>query len=447
MSYKSLREEVLSRYYPNQEEIDEVNERYTELSEFIEMRFGLETHFAGSASRGTCMSGDKDIDIFVLFPEGTDQEKLKEKGLEIGKAVFDEFNGSFEIDYAEHPYTKGEIKDHEVEIVPCIDTDPESITSSVDRTPHHSRWVQENLDTEQRKDVVMLKKFLKANGIYGSSLKIEGFSGYLCEVLIGHFGSFEKLVEAAENWDETELIDPEKHHDKLSDRLEKKFSSENLRVIDPVDSDRNVASVLSKQNYARFIHLCWRFNNSPEIGFFEQEDIDYTEFDIKQELKRRDTFLVLEFDAIDEVDDIVYPQMRKTLRRIESELKKRDFHVFTSGFHADDKVRIFFELDMELPDIRTQKGPKVFHGTDHLEQFSSKYENVYVEEDRLVAKTEREFSDAKEFLKNFLDSDLESKGVPENIAEKLLDYSFIDPLDGGDKWFNYLGQKLHVRKQ
>jgi len=48
-----------------------------------------------------------------------------------------------------------------------------SIKSSVDRTPHHSRWVDQKLDDEQRKDVVILKRFLSAGGIYGSSKKVE----------------------------------------------------------------------------------------------------------------------------------------------------------------------------------------------------------------------------------------------------------------------------------
>ncbi|MBC5793371.1 MAG: CCA tRNA nucleotidyltransferase [Nanohaloarchaea archaeon] len=444
MNYQRLREKVLEKHYPSDEEIQELEKQYQEISELIESEFGLETHFAGSASRGTCMKGDRDIDVFVLFPEGTDTNTLEEKGLEIGRKVFEEIGRDYEVDYAEHPYTKGEIKEHEVEIVPCIDTEAENITSSVDRTPHHSRWVKNNLDSKQREDVVMLKRFLRSEGIYGSSLKTEGFSGYLCEVLINKYGSFQNLTEEAVNWREKPVLDPEEHHEELPEKLEKKFSDEALIVIDPVDPERNVASVLSKENLSRFVFACWKFKQSPGIDFFEIEEKTYTEFEVKQEVQGRGDFLVLEFENVDEVEDIVYPQLRKTLGRIEDELKNRDFRIFDSGFHVGDKTRIFLELERELPEIEEMKGPKLFHGEKHVEEFCSKYDNVFVQDDRLVAKVDREYVDGKQFLQEFLSSNLEEKGIPENIEEELSDYGFVDPLDGGEKWLNYLGEKLRV---
>ena len=110
MNWKRLHEKVLDEYYPDGEELKEVEEVYKEISDYIKGEFGKETHFAGSAGRKTCMKGDKDIDLFVLFPSDTDRGELEEKGLKIGKEVFEEFEGSYEIEYAEHPYTKGEIK-------------------------------------------------------------------------------------------------------------------------------------------------------------------------------------------------------------------------------------------------------------------------------------------------------------------------------------------------
>ncbi|MFB6144994.1 MAG: CCA tRNA nucleotidyltransferase [Candidatus Nanohaloarchaea archaeon] len=444
MEWERVREKVLEEVYPSEEELKETKKMYRKLSEYINKEHGLDTHFAGSVSRETCMAGDKDIDLFVLFPEDTERQELERKGLEIGKSVFKRFDGEFEIDYAEHPYTKGVIESHEVEIVPCFDTDPEDIKSSVDRTPHHSRWVDENLDRQQRKDVVLLKKFLSVHGIYGSSLKIEGFSGYLCEILIEEYGSFKNLLEAADEWKENELIDPEEHHEELPTELKKKFRDEPLVVIDPVDQERNVASVLSKENLAKFIYYSWEFLEKPGVDSFREEEIDYTEFEVEQEIDSRADFLVLEFKNIDEVDDIVYPQMRKTLSRLESELRKRDFRIFTSGFHVGEKTRILFEMDRNLPDSTEQKGPSVFHGINHIKKFSSKYDNTFVCGDRLTAKIKREYPDAKKFLQNFLEDDLVDKGIPENVAERIEDYRFIDPVQNDENWLNYLGEKLHI---
>lgn len=447
MDPKRLREKVLEQYYPGEHELEETQQKYENIAEFIRKEFSLETHFAGSSSRKTCMKGDRDIDIFVLFPEKVERLELEDRGLEVGKTVFEEFDGDYHIEYAEHPYTKGEINSHEVEIVPCYNVSADEIKSAVDRTPHHSRWVENNLNKEQRKDVVLLKTFLRAGELYGSSLKVEGFSGYLSEILIEECGSFQELVEEASGWGEQELIDPENHHEgSLPDELEDKFSEDNLVVIDPVDPERNVASVLSTENYSRFIYRCWQFRQKPGIHFFETEETDYTEFGLKQELEKRGEFLVLEFENPEDVEDIVYPQMRKTMRRLEQVMENRDFRIFESGFHLGEKTRIFFELDRELPEIEETRGPKVFHGEDHIAQFTGKYDNVFVKEDRLYAKVEREYTDAKELLQEFLEESVEERGIPGTVAEKITDFSFTEPLEGGEKWLKYLAKKLHVEE-
>lgn len=446
MDFERLREKVLERNYPGEEALQEARDRYEEISSFIEDEFGLETHFGGSSSRGTCMKGDRDIDIFVLFPEDSARQELEDRGLEIGKRVFEHFAGDYAIEYAEHPYTHGEIDGHEVEVVPCYDVEPDSIKSSVDRTPHHSRWVKNNLDEEQRRDVVLLKTFLRAAGIYGSSLKTRGFSGYLCEILISHYGSFQELMEAAVEWNGDQMIDPENHHGGLPQELEEKFEDEDLVVIDPVDPERNVASVLSGENYARFIYRAWKFQRDPGVNFFQEEEPEVVEFDLKQEIEKRGDFLVIEFDRPEGVDDVIYPQMRKTLSRMEAVLENRNFRLFESGFHLDDRARIFFELQRELPEIELLDGPKVFHGSEHIEQFTSKYDNVFVKDDRIVAKTAREFTDGKEYLKHFLEADLEDKGIPGRVAEELYDYSFVDATSGPEEWLKYLAKKLRIKR-
>lgn len=446
-----MQKKVIEQNYPGQKELHDARSVYEKIAAFIEGEYGLETHFAGSTSRGTCMSGDKDIDLFVLFPEDTERKELEQKGLTVGKKAFGNFEGEYRVEYAEHPYTKGEIEGHEVEIVPCYDTSPEDIKSAVDRTPHHSRWASDNLNEEQRKDAVILKKFLSAGGLYGSSLKVQAFSGYLCEILISHYGSFRKLAEAAENWGENEVIDPENHHERgLPEELEQKFSDEKFVTIDPVDPERNVASVVSSENYAKVIDRFWRFNKDPSMKFFQEEERDVSEFMVKQEIDRRADFLVMEFERPESVEDVIYPQMRKTLRRIETALEKEDFRLYESGFHVgDEKTRVFLELEASLPEIRKQKGPKVFHGVEHLEQFTEKYGNTFIRGERILAKVDRKFTEAKAFLNDFLSgnvSELEEKGVPEHVAEKLVEFRFTEPVPDDEEWLKYLAEKLNVKE-
>jgi len=452
MNWERLREKILEENYPSEQELQKIEGLYTEISGFITGEYGLETHFAGSAGRETCMAGDKDIDLFVLFPEDTERKKLEEKGLEIGKKTFENFNADYHVEYAEHPYTKGHIKGVEVEIVPCFDTDPGDIRSAVDRTPYHSRWARNNLDEEQRKEAVILKKFLKTQGLYGSSLRRRGFSGYLCEILISEYEDFRSLLVDAEDWPEQKVIDPENHHEQgLPEELEQKFSEDNLVVIDPVDPERNVAAVLSTENYADFIYEAWKFNTEAGINFFRESGPEYDRFELEQEVKDRGDFLVLEFESPEEVDDVVYPQMRKALSRLKSELEKNDFRIYESGFHVDGgEARIFFELDQHLPLVEELKGPRVFHGRDHIRQFTSKYDNTFVQGDRLVAKTEREYTDARSLLKGFVSrsrDELKEAGIPNYVAEKMEEARFSEVIVEDDKWLNYLAEKLHVIDQ
>ncbi len=437
MELEKVKKKVLKKYYPSTEELKESRQLFQEIQSLIKETYGLNSHFAGSASRGTCRKGDKDIDIFVLFSKETPRRELEEKGLEVGKTVFEKIGTEYHVEYAEHPYTKGLVKGHEVEIVPCYDVPSGEIQSSVDRTPHHTRWTKDNLNETQKRDVVALKKFLEAQELYGSSLKTEGFSGYLCEILISYYGSFEELIENASSWEKEKRLD--------FNESPKDFDS-SFVVIDPVDPERNVAAVLSTENYAKFIFKAWKLSQNPSISMFESST-EFNEFELRQDLDKRADFLVIEFKRPEEVDDIVYPQLRKLERLLHTKLKKSGFKLYDSGVYAEDMARLFFELDRHLPETEVVKGPQVYHNEKHLEEFTKKYENVFIRDERLCAKTEREFTDARNLVKNFLKTDVESlkeRGVPNKIAPQLEEYRFSDILDGEDEWLKYLYNKLHV---
>lgn len=431
MELEKVKRRAVDEFYPEKEELESSRKIFEKIQAFIQEEYELESHFAGSASRGTCMTGDKDIDTFVLFPEDTSRQELENKGLEIGKKVFEELGEEYHVEYAEHPYTKGFVEGHEVEIVPCYDLEKGELESAVDRTPHHTEWVKNNLDEQQRKDVVVLKSFLQAQGLYGSSLEVQGFSGYLCEILISYFGSFEELIGEASEWRREERID-------FGDSG-KEFESDFV-VVDPVDPERNVAAVMTEENYSRFIFKAYQLKENPGYSMFEKED-DFSEFELKKEVDRRGDLLVLDFDRPDHVNDILYPQVRKLKRLLLKKLEKNDFRIYSSGEFVGERCRIFFELDRHLPDVRIVKGPQVFHNSRHIDQFTEKYNNVFVEDERVCAKVDREFMDAQALLKHVLRgnvSELRERGVPNQLASNVEESKFVDPMDGEDKWLKYL---------
>ena len=87
-----ISEEVLMRISPKKEEkaklkalteliINKINNKASEL--------GIESHAisVGSTARNTWVSGETDIDIFLMFPADISEEELKEKGLALAKSI------------------------------------------------------------------------------------------------------------------------------------------------------------------------------------------------------------------------------------------------------------------------------------------------------------------------------------------------------------------------
>ena len=154
----------------------------------------------GSVAKNTALKGKSDIDIFIAFPLDTDKKYLKEKGLELAHKCCDEFGCKAQHHFASHPYVTTDVEGCEVDIVPCYAIENgDQLKSAVDRTILHTRFVKENLDKSQEDEVLLLKRFMAMTGTYGSEFKVGGFAGYLCELLIIHYGTFENTLKDAIN--------------------------------------------------------------------------------------------------------------------------------------------------------------------------------------------------------------------------------------------------------
>src|SRR5215216_4347475 len=97
--------------------------------------------------------------------------------------------------YSDHPYVEVFVKKVRVNVVPCYDVEQSKWQSAADRSPFHTRYISSNFDDEKRRQARLLKKFLKSVGIYGAEISTEGFSGYVSEVLVLKYSSFENLLK------------------------------------------------------------------------------------------------------------------------------------------------------------------------------------------------------------------------------------------------------------
>jgi len=268
-----------------------------------------------------------------LFPSKFLKEDIAKNALSIGKKLLKKTEES----YAEHPYIRGYYKDFYIEIVPCYKIEKASQKlSAVDRTPLHTKYIKEYLHEKQKQEVRLFKQFLRGIGCYGAEAEIEGFSGYLCEIIILRYKTFKKVIENAQNW---------KKGEKLTLTKEKIPSFETpLSFIDPVDTNRNVASALSDEKFDLFVKACMEYLKKPSINFFFPNKIQpWSIVKIKNEIKRQKSrYIGIKFDKPDVIDENLYPQIRKAARSITQTCRRYGFTIHDVKFYIDEQAETIY---------------------------------------------------------------------------------------------------------
>jgi tRNA nucleotidyltransferase (CCA-adding enzyme) len=410
----SVEERVLARIVPSPEEEERLREVVSILKKTLESEItglGIDAFpmLVGSVAKGTHLK-NPEIDMFICFPPSTSRRDLERYGLMLGESVV-----GGEKHYAEHPYIQGEFEGFVTEIVPCFDVkDPRKKMSAVDRTPFHTEYVLKNLKEKQKNETRLLKKFTKGIGIYGAEAKVQGMSGYLCELLVLKYGSFQKVLKGSSKWRKGTALELEK-------KARKKFD-EPLIVVDPVDAGRNVASALSLNQMARFIHLSKSYLQDPRMRFFfPPKPKKQTKAAVHKKMRARGTdFVAIVMKKPEVVEDVLYPQIRKAKKSIQNLCERNEFVVYDSGFQVlSNEIIFLLELmSAELPAIRKHRGPAtwVANSDDFLEKWKRSRKKVagpYVENGHLYFDVKREHPDVKSLLRK----NLRALGLGKNLDE------------------------------
>ncbi|MBU7042510.1 MAG: CCA tRNA nucleotidyltransferase [Theionarchaea archaeon] len=376
-----IEEEILKKIRPSSQERTRVNRIIERCIQTLEEQItskSLDAHvvLTGSMAKDTWNSGDNNIDLFIIFSHTYTEKELKSHGLELGKL------SEYEIAYAEHPYVRNFMEGYEIDVVPAF-TFKEGIRSSVDRTPLHTIYVQEHLtDNDQ---VRLLKKFTRSIGVYGSDLKVEGVSGYLCELLVIHYGTFRKVLEAVAEWKRGQLL-------YVEEPPQKKFHAP-LVFIDPVDPERNVAAVVSLENFSQFIYHAREYLKSPDASYFFKEPETY---------QRIEGTLLYRIDfEIDLIEDNLFPQLRKTRDFLKKMLETHGFRVFNSGVYNSG---ILLELSVStLPPLKKHVGPPITE-REHCDKFLTKHDVKGFQGERIFTITRRKYTTAHTLLTAYLNT-------------------------------------------
>ena len=428
MDYKQILEEIK----PTPEENDKVREVSENLLEFLNDKCRLdnidaEAVLVGSVAKKTYLRGKSDIDIFMAFPLTTDKNDLKQSGLDLAHQCCDAFKATPYHQFASHPYVTTEIEGFDVDFVPCYRIDDGSqLKSAVDRTILHTKYVQSNLAEGQNEEVLLLKRFMDMTGTYGSEFKVGGFAGYLCELLIIEYGTFENTLKEASEWKFGHVID-------LMEYGTAKNFKDPLICIDPTDKNRNVGAALRLDKFSQFIQSARNYlNSNKKEQYFFPLNKKLGKDSILNEFKSRESdFIAIKFDIPEIPLDTLHPQLKKTSDSLRKILNKNDFLVFQNDYWTDEESCAIILLELavsKLNNVKVHEGPRVYY-RQACDNFIEKFglENCYLIDDVMVSNVEREFTTPHDFIEHLLTEEhiLRIK-VGKNLTKPILDtYEFI----------------------
>ena len=363
----------------------------------------VSVHFGGSYAKETWTPEKIDIDIFVKFKKTTSEKNFEKVGKKIGFDSLKKFKPY--VRYSEHPFVEADIDGVGVNVVPCYDIKKGEWKSAADRSTFHTEFMSEKLTGSMKDDIRILKCFLKINGMYGAEIAKQGFSGYVCEVLVYYLGSFENVLKKISKVKNNEMIG----------ESPRKFESP-MVIIDPIDRNRNLGAAISIQNVTNFILIARNFLKKRSISYFKEKSKDK----IPVELAKNT--LVVNFKYKKRSDDIIYGQIKRAASSIESQMIKEGFNVLRSDAVAYDesKASLLFLLEsLTISKNEVRTGPDVFSGdfsTKFIQINSKKSKLMWADKDgKLKTLQTRRYENAKSYLSDLIKNHIGESGIPKGL--------------------------------
>jgi tRNA nucleotidyltransferase (CCA-adding enzyme) len=388
-------------------------------------RVKTEVRVEGSVAKDTWLSREPDIDIFMRLPPTIPREEFGKVALKIAKEAT---AGSRQVErFAEHPYLEAFVDEVRVNIVPCYKAKKGTWKSATDRTPYHTDYVKPLLNQKLRNEIRLLKQFMKGIGVYGAEIKVGGFSGYLCELLILNYQSFVKVLSAVADWKERQVIDHEGFYLKRERELELLFK-EPLVIVDPVDKGRNAASAVRKERLDEFIAASRAFLEAPDKQFFyPPKTRPFTKEKIAELMMKRDSSIIfVKFGRVNAVPDVLWGQLYRSQRALRGLLRQNEFAIIRDAVWSNENdINLFiFEVEhLELPAVKKHLGPPL-EKQKECENFLQKHLNSpdtfsgpMVENGRWTVEIKRKILEADELLEQRLKDGGRQVGVAKEIAK------------------------------
>ena len=387
-----------------------------------------EIRVEGSVAKDTWLREEPEIDIFMRVPTTMPREAFGTVCLEIARNATEGFK---QIErFAEHPYLEAIVDDVRVNIVPCYRVKQGEWISATDRTPFHTDYVKPLLDEGKAGEVRLLKRFMKGVGVYGAEIKVGGFSGYLCELLVLNYGSFLEVLRAVGDWKERTIIDYEGHYEGKGET--KKIFEEPFVMVDSVDKGRNVAAAVRKERLDDFIAASRTFLRTPNKNFFYPREVEALDSkEVVNEINARGSAIVfIKFGGVTAVPDVLWGQLYKSQRSLRKLIQQHDFMVLRDDVWSDEKnlnIFIFEVKNRFLPNMKRHLGPPL-RKKQECEKFLRKHVRAdstvsgpRVEARRWVVEVKRKYTDVVKLLNEKLGDGGRRDGVAELVSKAVAD--------------------------
>jgi tRNA nucleotidyltransferase (CCA-adding enzyme) len=378
--------------------------------------------FGGSFAKGTWLKNEADIDIFIKFKNDVDYGHFEAYGKLIGMRSLKEYSPYLR--YADHPYVEAYVDGVKFNIVPCYNVSFGDWKSAADRSPFHTSYVINNLNQEKKNQVRVLKKFLKSLKIYGAEISIEGFSGYVCEVLILKFGSFLSTIQFFSTYSTDNsvinIIRPDHEQEKY-----KRIFDSFLVILDPIDENRNLGSAISSRSVATLIQSSRKFLSNPGNNYFREEPVSHSNNDLKDLLSS--FILVIEFKYSDRPSDVIWGQLKKMTKSICKFVESYGFRVlkYHGRVHEKEKfcvIALLYE-SLTISKLSVKIGPEIFriHDLEKFLEINAGSPLKWLDDNfRTRSLLFREFTHAKDYLDFVFTNKPDLIGIPRGLKSDFI---------------------------
>ncbi|HEY7696226.1 MAG TPA: CCA tRNA nucleotidyltransferase [Nitrososphaeraceae archaeon] len=388
---------------PKQVKLEKISkEIQREIATFKDSRISR-VLMGGSFAKGTWLENDTDIDFFVMIEPTVERKEFEELGKSIGYHALRKYKPYLR--YSEHPYVEGKVDGTRVNIVPCYKVEKNKWKSAADRSPFHTDFMQDKLNENLKSQVRVLKKFLKAVGIYGSQIAVSGFSGYVTEVLILKYGSFEDVLKIFSVLKPNQIISL----DPPDENVIQKFTSP-IIIIDPIDSNRNLGAAISADCVAKFVLASRQFLKNPSTEFMKK----YGKSKPKIIKQIESNLLIIEFKIHKRSPDILWGQLKRKLTSISKMLSNSRFEIIKKYCYTDEEKRavfIFMFQFASLPKITVNRGPEVYLRTEtdaYMKKRGSNSIMMWTDGMRIQSIEQTKMISIKQYVNDIIKKDIKS---------------------------------------